>query len=107
MLLGWRSSKNKHERNAFFENYLQKLDRDVDGGPADAALLDLALGGKDLSDRAGNDAAVGGIPDHGVRLSAVRLPHEIAQKRHESVRSAFEKVQAARGPRRFSRAGRT
>ena len=81
----------------FFQIYLQKLDRDVNGGPADAALLDLALGGEDLSDRPGNDAAVGSVPDHGVRLPAVGLRARQRQSATK-MRSMLEKAHTARGP---------
>ena len=81
----------------FFQNYLQKLNRDVNGGPADAALLDLALGGEDLSDRPGNDAAVGGVPDRCVRLLAVG-PRARQRQSATKIRSTLEKVHTTRGP---------
>ena len=82
----------------FFQNYLQKLNRDVNGGPADAALLDLALGGEDLSDRPGNDAAVGSVPDHGVRLPAVGLRASKQRQSAKKMRSMLKKEHTARGP---------
>ena len=38
-----------------------------------AAPFELALGGKELGDAAGDKAAVLGVPDHGVRLAAVGM----------------------------------